>query len=57
MSNTIGKFISINVKGIRFSEKKLKIFEYLKNTMQHYSFVFMQETHSLTQDKRGKVER
>ena len=54
--NTIGNFISNNVTGIRSSEKRLKIFEYLKNNINHNGFVFLQETPSLTQDeKRGKM--
>ena len=52
MSNTIGNFISNNVKGICSSEKRLKIFEYLKNNIHHNGFVFLQETHSLTQDEK-----
>ena len=48
MSNTIGNFISNNVKGIRSSEKRLKIVEYLKNKIHHNDFIFLQETHSLT---------
>ena len=52
MSNTIGNFISNNVKGICSSEKRLKIFEYLKNNVHHNGFVFLQETHSLTQDEK-----
>ena len=49
MSNTIGNFIFNNVKGIRSSEKRLKISEYLKNNIHHNRFVFLQETYSLTQ--------
>ena len=52
MSNTIGSFISNNVKGIRSSEKILKIFEYVKNNIHHNSFVFLEETHPLTQDEK-----
>ena len=52
MSYTIRNFISNNVKGIRSSEKRLKIFEYLKNNIHHNGFVFLQETHSLTQDEK-----
>ena len=57
MSNTIGNFISNNIKGgIHSSEKRLKIFEYLKNNIHHNGFVFLQETHLLTQDeKSGKI--
>ena len=40
------------LKGIRSSEKRLKIFEYLKNNIHHNGFVFLQETHSLTQDEK-----
>ena len=52
MANKIGNFISNNVKGIRSSEKRLKIFEYLKNNIHHNGFVFLQETHSLIQDEK-----
>ena len=55
MSNTIGNFVSDNIKGVRSSEKRLKIIEYLKNNTHHNDFVFPQETHSLMQDE--KVER
>ena len=56
MSNTIRNFISNNVKGIRSSQKRLKIFEDLKHNIHHNDFVFLQETHSLTLDTK-KVER
>ena len=52
MSNIIDNFISNNVKGICSSEKRLKVFEYLKNNIHHNGFVFLQETHSLTQDEK-----
>ena len=52
ISNAIGNFISNNVKCIRSSEKRLKIFEYLKNNIHHNGFVFLQETQSLTQDEK-----
>ena len=55
MSNTIGSFISNNVKGVRSSEKRLKIFEYLKNNINHNGFVFLQETHSLTQKRHDNA--
>ena len=47
MSNIIGNFTSNNViKGIRSSEKRLK------NNKHHNYFVFLQETHSLSQDEK-----
>ena len=52
MSNTISNFISNYVKGICFSEKRLKIFKYLKSNIHHSGSVFLQETHSLTQDEK-----
>ena len=56
MSNKTGNFISNNVRDIRSSEKRLKIFEYLKNDMYHGGFAFFQETHSSTQnEKSGKM--
>ena len=40
------KFISNNVKGIQKSEKRIKIFEYLKNSISPNGFIFLQEIHS-----------
>ena len=37
------KFISNNVKGKQKSEKRIKIFEYLKNSTSPSGFVFLQE--------------
>ena len=31
------KFTSINVKGMQKSQKRIKIFEYLKNSQIHFS--------------------
>ena len=53
MYNTVGHFVSNNVKGIRFSERKLKIFEDLTNNIHHNGFIFLQETHSLTEDEKS----
>ena len=44
-------FISNNVKGIEASEKRLKLFEYLKNNINDYGIIFLQETHSLSNDE------
>ena len=52
ISNTIRNFVFNNANGIPSSEKKLKIFEYLKNNIHHNGFVFRQETESLTQDEK-----
>ena len=35
------------------SEKRLKIFEYLKNNIHHNGFVFLPGTHSLEQDEKN----
>ena len=53
-------FISNNVKGIKASEKRLKLFEYLKNNINDNGFIFLQETHSLSNDElkwKDKFER
>ena len=39
-------FLSNNVKGIKASEKRLKLFEYFRNLSTPARFVFLQETHS-----------
>ena len=44
-------FISNNAKGIKASEKQLKLFEYLKNNINNNGFIFLQETHSLSNDE------
>ena len=44
-------FILNNVKGIKASEKRLKLFEYLKNNINDNGFIFLQETHSLSKDE------
>ena len=44
-------FISNNVKGIKASEKRLKVFEYLKNNINDNGFIFLQETHLLSNDE------
>ena len=41
-------FILNNVKGIKASEKRLKLFEYLKNNINDNGFMFLQETHPLS---------
>ena len=44
-------FISNNVKGIKASEKRLELLEYLKNNVNENSFIFLQETYSLSNDE------
>ena len=49
------KFISNNVRGIQKSEKRIKIFEYLKNSISPYGSIFHQEIHTSVDDKKGGV--
>ena len=44
-------FISNNIKGIKETKKRLKLFEYLKNNINDNGFIFLQETHSLSNDE------
>ena len=44
-------FISHNIKGIKAYEKRLKFFEYLRNNINENGFIFLQETHSLSNDE------
>ena len=44
-------FISINVKGIQNSVKRIKLFEYLKIYVTENGFIFLQETHSCINDE------
>ena len=41
-----------NVKGIQKLEKRIKIFEYLKNIITPSGFIFLQETHSSVDDEK-----
>ena len=44
-------FISNNVKGIKASEKRLKLFEYIKNNINDNGFIFLQEIYSLSNNE------
>ena len=46
------KFISNNVRGIQKSEKRIKIFEYLKNSISPHGFIFLQEIHTSVDDEK-----
>ena len=39
-------FVSNNVKGLQGRDKRIKLFEYLKNCISSNGFMFLQETHS-----------
>ena len=40
------KFVSNNVQGIKNSDKRIKIFEYLKNNADYNRVLFLQEPNS-----------
>ena len=44
-------FSSNNVKGIKASGKWLRLFEYLRNSINNNGFILIQETHSPRNDK------
>ena len=46
------KFIANNVWGMKNSDKRIKIFEYLKNKVDSNRVVFLQEMHSCEKDKK-----
>ena len=52
MNSNVINFISNNVKGIQTSQKRRKLFEYLKSYVASNGFVFLQETHSLISDEK-----
>ena len=39
-------FLANNVKGLKSSIKRVKMFEYFKNKIGHWGILFLQETHS-----------
>ena len=49
-------FISNNVKGIKTSEKRLKLFQYLRNNIKNNDFIFLQETHSSSNDEQKRKD-
>ena len=46
------KFISNNVRAIKNSDKRIKIFEYLKKKVNSNGVLFLQETHSCEKDEK-----
>ena len=46
------KFILKNRKGIQKLGKRIKIFEYLRNSISPNGFIFLQETHSSIDDEK-----
>ena len=57
MFNDKLSFLSNNIKGIKVSEKKLKLFEYFRNLITPAGFVFLQETHSSVDVKKKKKKK
>ena len=51
MNDDFITFISNNVKGIQTSQKRMKLFEYLRSYIVTNGFVFLQETHSTIRDE------
>ena len=45
-------FITNKVKGIQTSQKRIKLFEYLKSCVTSNGFVFLHETHSSISDEK-----
>ena len=45
-------FLSNNVKGISSTNKRIKLFEYLKKYVAPNGFIFLQETHSSINDEK-----
>ena len=48
-------FISNNVKAIKASEKRLKLFEYLRNNINNNVFFFKKHVHRQMANKNGKT--
>ena len=52
MNGNVITFISNNVEGIQTSQKRVKLFEYLKSYVATNGFVFLQETQSSIRDEK-----
>ena len=48
-------FITHTVKGIQSMKKKLKLIEYFKSKITTHGILFLQETHSSSDDKNGET--
>ena len=46
-------FVTNNVKGLQSSKKRLKLIEYLKNKLESNGVLFLQETHSISNDENA----
>ena len=53
MANSKVCFVTNNVKGLQSSKKRLKLIEYLKNKLESNGVLFLQETHSISNDENG----
>ena len=51
MANSKVCFVTNNVKGLQSSKKRLKLIEYLKNKLESNGVLFLQETHSVSNDE------
>ena len=56
MINNYIQFISKTAKELQSLEKRIAVFEYLKNCISDNGFMFLQETHATVHDKKdGKM--
>ena len=53
MANSKVCFVTNNVKGLQSSKKRLKLIEYLKNKLESNGVLFLQETHSISNDENA----
>ena len=51
MANSNVCFVTNNVKGLQSSKKRLKLFEYLKKKLESNGVLFLQETHSISNNE------
>ena len=57
MINNYIQFISNNVEGLQSREKRIKVFEYLKNCISNNGFMFLQETPSIVFVEKDELMR
>ena len=53
MANSKVYFVTNNVKGLQSSKKRLKFIEYLKNKLESNGVLFLQETHSISNNENA----
>ena len=53
MANSKVCFLTNNIKGLQSSKKRLKLIQHLKNKVESNRVLYLQETHSVSDDENA----